>query len=120
LAPNTAFAFFYQFFTQLTSKGALEDYYAAQTAAEPPADTAHFHDDLEDLDQDYNDDQIEAALMSDQDPPSQPAAGAGAGPRTLGGQSAADPLPAGWGVPERRTGRIGEWGSGAQARRPGE
>ncbi|WRT68866.1 uncharacterized protein IL334_005847 [Kwoniella shivajii] len=83
-----------------TLEGAIEDFFATQRASEPP----HVSHDQEE------DEEAELALdspnMSDEhsNNPPPPAGGA----RTLGGQPIEESLPAGWGKPERRFGRLGE------------
>ncbi|WVF65744.1 hypothetical protein IAT40_000476 [Kwoniella sp. CBS 6097] len=83
-----------------TLEGAIEDFYAAQTAAAPaPRRTASEESDEEA-------DLLDEAIMSDQ-PNENASAPATGGGRTLGGQPVDEALPAGWGQPERSmTGRI--------------
>ncbi|WWC73286.1 uncharacterized protein I206_107252 [Kwoniella pini CBS 10737] len=83
-----------------TLEGAIEDFFATQTASEPL-----IPDRQDDEDADLA---LDSPTMSDEPSNSNTAAPTG-GPRTLGGEAAAEPLPAGWGRPERsRFGRLGE------------
>ncbi|OCF44953.1 hypothetical protein I317_01233 [Kwoniella heveanensis CBS 569] len=81
-----------------TLEGAIEDFYAAQTAAAPPLERVASQGSDEDADL------LDEAIMSDQPEENAPATGGG---RTLSGQPASEALPAGWGQPQRSmTGRI--------------
>ncbi|WWD06508.1 hypothetical protein V865_004599 [Kwoniella europaea PYCC6329] len=82
-----------------TLEGAIEDFLAAQTASEP----------LIPHQQDEEDAELALGLPSMSDDNSNDVPGPTGGSRTLGGAAASEPLPAGWGQPERpRFGRIGE------------
>nr|XP_018258987.1 uncharacterized protein I303_08529 [Kwoniella dejecticola CBS 10117]OBR81145.1 hypothetical protein I303_08529 [Kwoniella dejecticola CBS 10117] len=83
-----------------TLEGAIEDFFATQTASEPLTQN-HQDDEEADL-------ALDSPTMSDE-PSNNNSAPPTGGPRTLGGTASAEPLPAGWGKPERsRFGRLGE------------
>ncbi|WVQ93390.1 hypothetical protein IAU59_000459 [Kwoniella sp. CBS 9459] len=83
-----------------TLEGAIEDFYAAQTAASSPPVAGRTASEGSDEEADL----LDETIMSDQ--PDENAAPAAGGARTLSGQPA-EALPAGWGRPERSmTGRI--------------
>nr|XP_019047805.1 hypothetical protein I302_04423 [Kwoniella bestiolae CBS 10118]OCF26735.1 hypothetical protein I302_04423 [Kwoniella bestiolae CBS 10118] len=83
-----------------TLEGAIEDFFAAQTASEPLIPHQQDEEDAELA--------LDSPNMSE-DNVNNPTPAATGGPRTLGGAAASEPLPAGWGQPERsRFGRIGE------------
>ncbi|WWC91391.1 uncharacterized protein L201_006335 [Kwoniella dendrophila CBS 6074] len=85
-----------------TLEGAIEDFFATQTASEPLI--PHQRDD----DEEEADLALDSPIMAEDNNNNPPPAAAG-GARTLGGSAAAEPLPAGWGQPERRRfGRLGE------------
>ncbi|KAK8843485.1 hypothetical protein IAR55_007144 [Kwoniella newhampshirensis] len=87
-----------------TLEGAIEDFYATQTAA-APAHPTRDEDDDEAID-DFIDDDTNMADDRSQQPP------AAGGVRNLNGELVNDTLPAGWGKPQKKFGRIGESDSG--------
>ncbi|WVR09197.1 hypothetical protein IAU60_006259 [Kwoniella sp. DSM 27419] len=80
-----------------TLEGAIEDFFATQTAAGPAVNA----DSTDDLDDEAVDD-IMSDQPTEQGRSQQPAPGAGTGAgRTLAGEPANEALPAGWGKPQR-------------------
>jgi hypothetical protein len=102
-------------------QGAIEDYFATKAAGDAGAIANE-----DDTDEALLDDELMADEADRSSGPAQaqgqapaPSQGSGAGGYTLDGQRVDSALPEGWGRPERRTGRIGEWGGGQQTRRAG-
>ncbi|WWD20976.1 hypothetical protein CI109_105456 [Kwoniella shandongensis] len=84
-----------------TLEGAIEEFYAAQTAAAPGQPTHNDEDDDDAID-DFIDQDTTMAEDRSQQPP------ATGGVRNLNGELVNDTLPAGWGKPQKREGRIRE------------
>ncbi|KAL7421465.1 protein phosphatase regulator [Cryptotrichosporon argae] len=99
----------------VTLKGAIEDFFAAQTAGGAPQ--AEGEQDVNDEDE-LDDDFLEEAMSDPNAGQQGPAGQGGAGqPRaqayTLDGRPVDSSLPAGWAQPARNMlGRVGQWGGG--------
>jgi hypothetical protein len=83
-------------------QGAIEDFYAAQGATDVPTGSI--------------DDQEQESLLNDTEmsqPQEENQGQNPSGSRTLGGAPADTSLPEGWGKPQKKVGRVGDWGSSA-------